>query len=124
MRCISRRLAGALAAAAVVVPFLLATSFLGLALSVLFTRREHAIQALLFTSLPAVFLAGWSWPPEALPRWLRLASQLVPTTRTRVDKVGEGSVWELAIVSGFRQARGASVASAYGRQQLLSHSRI
>ena len=83
----------ALAAAAVVVPFLLATSFLGLALSVLFTRREHAIQALLFTSLPAVFLAGWSWPPEALPRWLRLASQLAPTTSAipallRVNQAG------------------------------------
>ena len=83
----------ALAAAALVVPFLLATTFLGLALSVLFRRREHAIQALLFTSLPAVFLAGWSWPPEALPRWLRLASQLVPTTSAipallRVNQAG------------------------------------
>lgn len=83
----------ALAAAALVAPFLLATSFLGLALSVLFRKREQAIQALLFTSLPAVFLAGWSWPPEALPRWLRLVSQLVPTTSAipallRVNQAG------------------------------------
>lgn len=98
----------ALAAAAVVVPFLLATSFLGLALAVLFTRREQAIQAVLFTSLPAVFLAGWSWPPEALPGWLRLASQLVPTTSAipallRVNQAGASLAQvrhELAVLWG------------------------
>jgi ABC-2 type transport system permease protein len=84
---------GALAAAALVVPFLLATSFAGLALSVLFTRREAAIQTLLFTSLPAIFLAGFSWPPEALPGWLRVASQAIPSTSAipallRVNQAG------------------------------------
>jgi ABC-2 type transport system permease protein len=62
------------------VPFLLATTFLALALRGLFRRRETAVQALLFTSLPFVFLGGFSWPPEALPHWLRTAAQLVPTT--------------------------------------------
>lgn len=71
---------GGLATAALALPFLLATSFAGLALSVLFVRREAAIQTLLFTSLPAVFLAGFSWPPEALPGWLRIASQAIPST--------------------------------------------
>jgi len=83
----------ALAAAGLVLPFLLSTSFLGLALSVLFTRREAAIQTLLFTSLPAVFLAGFSWPPEALPGWLRLASRAIPSTSAipallRVNQAG------------------------------------
>lgn len=102
----------ALAAAALVLPFLLATSFLGLALCVLFRRREQAIQALLFTSLPAVFLAGWSWPPEALPGWLRIASQLVPTTSAipallRVNQAGASLAHvrrELALLWGLAAA--------------------
>jgi ABC-2 type transport system permease protein len=61
-------------------PFLLACIFLALALSALFTRRETAMQVLLFTSLPFVFLAGFAWPLEAVPDWLRAASLLVPST--------------------------------------------
>lgn len=103
---------GGLAAAALVVPFLLATSFLGLALSVLFRRREAAIQTLLFTSLPAIFLASYAWPPEALPAWLRIASQAIPSTSAipallRVNQMGASLahvrhelavLWGLAIV--------------------------
>ena len=84
---------GALSAAGLVLPFLLATSFLGLALSVLFARREAAIQTLLFTSLPAIFLAGFSWPSGALPEWLRVASRAIPSTSAipallRVNQAG------------------------------------
>jgi ABC-2 type transport system permease protein len=84
---------GCLASGALVLPFLLATSFLGLSLSVLFTRREAAIQTLLFTSLPAIFLGAFSWPPEGLPHWLRLASQAIPSTSAipallRVNQAG------------------------------------
>jgi ABC-2 type transport system permease protein len=61
-------------------PFLLACIFLALAAASLFRRRETAMQVLLFTSLPSVFLAGFAWPVEALPRWLRAASLLLPST--------------------------------------------
>jgi len=61
-------------------PFLLAVIFLGLALAHAFRRRETAIQVLLFTSLPAVFLAGFSWPNEAIPRWVRALASLLPST--------------------------------------------
>jgi ABC-2 type transport system permease protein len=61
-------------------PFLLACIFLALALSGLFRRRETAMQVLLFTSLPSVFLAGFAWPLEAVPSWLRAVSLLVPST--------------------------------------------
>ncbi|HQP86564.1 MAG TPA: ABC transporter permease [Thermoanaerobaculia bacterium] len=102
----------AAAAAGLVLPFLLATSFLGLALSVLFRRREAAIQTLLFTSLPAIFLAGFSWPPSALPAWLRVASQAIPSTSAipallRVNQAGASLahvrhelalLWGLAVV--------------------------
>ena len=103
---------GGLAAAALVVPFLLSTSFLGLSLSVLFRRREAAIQTLLFTSLPAVFLASYAWPPEALPGWLRITSQAIPSTSAipallRVNQMGASLahvrhelavLWGLAVV--------------------------
>lgn len=62
------------------VPFLLSVVLLGLALSSLFKHRETAMQTLLFTSLPAVFLAGFSWPQEAIPRWLGLVAHLLPST--------------------------------------------
>lgn len=61
-------------------PFLLACIFLALALGALFRRRETALQVLLFSSLPAVFLAGFAWPVEALPSWLRALSLLLPST--------------------------------------------
>ena len=61
-------------------PFLLSVTLLGLAVGELFPRRETAIQTLLFTSLPAVFLASFSWPPEAIPSWLRVAAQVLPST--------------------------------------------
>jgi ABC-2 type transport system permease protein len=61
-------------------PFLLSVTLLGLAAGGLFTRRETALQALLFTSLPAVFVAGFAWPAEAIPAWLRAAALLLPST--------------------------------------------
>jgi len=94
------------------VPFLLATAFLGLWLTTLFRRRESAMQVLLFTSLPAVFLAGFAWPREALPRWLDLVSLLLPSTSAipgflRVNEMGAslaqvrpewGALWALSLL--------------------------
>lgn len=75
------------------VPFLLSVVLLGLALSSVFKHRETAMQTLLFTSLPAVFLAGFSWPQEAIPRWLRLGAYLLPSTAgipgfLRIEQMG------------------------------------
>jgi ABC-2 type transport system permease protein len=63
-----------------VLPFLLAVIFLGLALATLFRHREASMLALMFTSLPALFLAGFSWPKESIPVWLRGLSYLLPST--------------------------------------------
>lgn len=62
------------------VPFLLAAAFLGLAISRLFLERESALQALLFSSLPALFISGFSFPAEAMPGWVRALAQLLPST--------------------------------------------
>ncbi len=62
------------------VPFLIAVAFLGLAISRLFLERESAIQALLFSSLPALFVSGFSFPAEAMPAWVRAFAQALPST--------------------------------------------
>jgi ABC-2 type transport system permease protein len=63
-----------------VTPFLLSVIFLGLAMRTLFRSREMALQVLLFSSLPALFLSGFAWPVEALPRWLATFSKALPST--------------------------------------------
>jgi ABC-2 type transport system permease protein len=64
----------------VLAPFLLATAMMGLAISRLFRDRVAAIQALVFTSLPAIFVSGYSFPAEAMPPWLRALARLLPST--------------------------------------------
>ena len=61
-------------------PFLIAVSFLGLTLAAFFRSRESALQALMFTSLPAIFVSGFSFPREAMPRWLQWWAQSLPST--------------------------------------------
>jgi ABC-2 type transport system permease protein len=39
-----------------------------------------ALQVLLFTSLPALFLSGFAWPIEALPAWLATFARAIPST--------------------------------------------
>ena len=62
------------------IPFLISVIFLGIALSSLFHNREISMLALLFTSIPVLFLSGFSWPVEAIPDWLRAISFLLPST--------------------------------------------
>ncbi len=68
---------GALVLLAFYVP---AISALGALLGVWFGNRERALQVLLFTALPLVFVAGFSWPAEALPEALQTARWLFPST--------------------------------------------
>jgi len=48
---------------------------------------------LLFTSLPAIFLSGFAWPTEMVPRWLNGLALLLPSTAgimgfLRVNQMG------------------------------------
>ncbi|MGO9173515.1 MAG: ABC transporter permease [Rhodomicrobium sp.] len=61
-------------------PFLLATSFLGLTLANLLPSRESVILMLVVLGLPLFFLSGISWPYESQPENIRLASQFIPST--------------------------------------------
>lgn len=62
------------------IPFVLAVVFLGLLLTTFFRTREMSIPALLFTSMPAVFLIGFAWPPESIPAGLRYLGLLFPSS--------------------------------------------
>jgi ABC-2 type transport system permease protein len=61
-------------------PFLLSVIFLALAVRAAFRTRERSTQVLLFTSLPALFVAGFSWPVEAMPRWVGVMARALPST--------------------------------------------
>lgn len=53
---------------------------MGALLGVWFGNRERALQVLLFTALPAIFVSGFSWPQEALPEVLQGLRWLLPST--------------------------------------------
>lgn len=69
-----------LSVVAVVVPYILSFSLLGIALSTLFRRPESAILSLLWTSIPVLLLSGASLPAEAFPRWLYIVGKVVPSS--------------------------------------------
>lgn len=68
---------GALALLACYAP---AVAALGMLLGLWFGNRERALQVLLFSTLPIAFLAGFSWPVEALPEPLQWLRWLLPST--------------------------------------------
>ena len=87
------------ALAALSIPFILATSFLGQALGQLFRHRETAVLLVLASSLPQFFLVGVSWPAEALPGALRQLRELLPSVNAidgmvRISQMG-ASLWEI-----------------------------
>lgn len=75
------------------IPFVLSVTLLGLALNMLFRARETSIPVVLITSVPAIFLMGYSWPHEAIPGVLQALSRLIPCTAgalgfVRINQMG------------------------------------
>ena len=99
---------------AVVAPYILACTMLGIALSTLFRRRESAILWLLWSSLPILMLPGVSYPTSAMPRVLALLGSLLPSSQAveafiRVRDMGASTLevassilrlWVLVVVYG------------------------
>jgi ABC-2 type transport system permease protein len=80
--------------------FTLATSFMGQAAGAWFKHPETPTLIFLGTSLPQLFLAGFSWPREAIPDQVRAAGYIFPSYFAidgvvRVDQLG-ASLWEVA----------------------------
>jgi len=65
---------------ALITPFLLASVFFGLTLSVIFKNRESAMMLYLFTSIPLLFLSGIIWPLSNFgPAWM-LVREIFPSS--------------------------------------------
>ena len=62
------------------VPYLLACIFFGLALSCLVRYRENVFLLVVFTSVPILFMTGVSWPQISMPTFWRGVSWLFPST--------------------------------------------
>ena len=62
------------------IPFLLAVIFFGMALSCLVRYRENVMLLVVFTSIPLLFLTGISWPETNMPDLWKAFAQLFPST--------------------------------------------
>lgn len=62
------------------VPFLLATIFFAMTVSVAMRRRETCILLIVFTSVPLLFISGVSWPRSAVPTFWQAVSYFFPST--------------------------------------------
>ncbi|MFD2178967.1 ABC transporter permease [Veronia pacifica] len=74
------RLSHPIELASVVLPFLFASSGLGILLGYLFKRAESLSLAILVSSMPMLFVSGFIWPTAALPVWLQGLAQIIPST--------------------------------------------
>lgn len=62
------------------IPFLFATAFLGLTISVFFRERVYSLLFMVFLSPVILFLSGLSWPASAIPKGLYAAAHIFPST--------------------------------------------
>ena len=62
------------------VPFLFSVIFLGLAISLLFKKRENSIIFMVFLSPIILFLTGLSWPASSIPTVLHKIAYIFPST--------------------------------------------
>ena len=79
--------------------FTLATSFMGQAAGAWFKNPETPTLIFLGTSLPQLFLAGFSWPREAIPESVQAAGYIFPSDLAidglvRIGQLG-ASLWEV-----------------------------
>ena len=63
-----------------IVPMLVATSFLGITLSVFVRERESSLLVIVFTSVVFLFLSGLTWPRYAMSPFWKLLSDCIPAT--------------------------------------------
>lgn len=59
-------------------PMLIATAFMGMALSVFVTERESSLLVIVFTSVVFLFLSGITWPRYAMNKFWILLGDCVP----------------------------------------------
>jgi ABC-2 type transport system permease protein len=80
--------------------FVLATSFMGQAAGAWFKHPETPTLIFLGTSLPQLFLTGFSWPHEAIPKAVQPVGYIFPSNFAidgivRINQLG-ATLWEVA----------------------------
>jgi ABC-2 type transport system permease protein len=80
--------------------FVLATSFMGQAVGAWFRRPETPTLIFLGTSLPQLFVTGFSWPREGIPKPVQAVGYIFPSDWAidgivRIGQLG-ASLWEVA----------------------------
>jgi ABC-2 type transport system permease protein len=61
-------------------PFILATTFFGMTMSVAFKDQESPFILFLFTSIPLLFLSGVTWPIENMPVFWKITRCIFPSS--------------------------------------------
>ena len=79
--------------------FVLATSFMGQAAGAWFKHPETPTLIFLGISLPQLFLTGFAWPREAIPKSVQAVGYIFPSDfaidgLVRIDQLG-ASLWEV-----------------------------
>jgi ABC-2 type transport system permease protein len=64
----------------IALPFVLSMLGLGLWISTKVSTRDGAMQAAMATIMPCVFLSGYVFPLDSMPRFFYWVAQLIPTT--------------------------------------------
>jgi ABC-2 type transport system permease protein len=64
----------------ILIPFLFATAFLGITISVFFRERVYSLLFMVFLSPIVLFLSGLSWPASSIPEWLYYVAHIIPST--------------------------------------------
>ena len=65
---------------AMMIPYVAACIFMGIAVSTLFRYRENSLLLLLWTSIPILMLSGASLPAQAIPEWLYRFGKVFPSS--------------------------------------------
>ena len=89
------RMAGLKEMAALIIPFLLSSIFLGMSLSVVFKNREMAMMLYLFTSIPLLFLSGIIWPLSGFSNGWLVVREIFPSSNAiygfiKMNSLGAG----------------------------------
>ena len=63
-----------------IIPYVMASTFLGFALSRVVRHREDCILIYVFMSVPLLFLSGVSWPSASIPWYWKFVGMFAPST--------------------------------------------
>jgi ABC-2 type transport system permease protein len=114
------------------IPYIFAVVFMGLAVSFLFRKREQSIMFLVFLSPIVLFMSGISWPKTSMPGIIHVVSSIFPSTYMipaylRVRTMGvsmadvSGELWTLFLQAVLYCALAVTLYHLMRRRQLKNN---